>query len=94
MKRDQGWLSPAWGADTCQIGAYATEGPDVERYFGGFWREMRPLGARPHWGKEMDHAGGEVRALYPEAARFLALRNELDPERRFGGAFQARVLGP
>ena len=94
VRGDQGWLSPAYGADTCQIGAYATDGPDLERYFAGFWREMRPLGARPHWGKEMEHSADEVRALYPEAARFLALRDELDPERRFGGPFHARVLGP
>jgi len=94
VKGDTGWMSPAYGRDTCQIGAYTAEGSDLERYFAGFWREMRAMGARPHWGKEMDHSRDELRALYPEAGRFLALRDELDPERRFGGPFHARALGP
>jgi hypothetical protein len=28
------------------------------------------------------------------AARFVALRDELDPARTFGGPWHARVLGP
>jgi L-gulono-1,4-lactone dehydrogenase len=93
VKGDSGWMSPAHGRDTCQIGAYTAEGGDLERYFAGFWREMRAMGARPHWGKEMDHWHEELRALYPEAGRFTALRDELDPERRFGGPFHTRALG-
>jgi FAD/FMN-containing dehydrogenase len=93
VRSDTGWMSPAFGRDTCQIGAYATDGPDVDRYFGAFWRELGPMGARPHWGKEMGHLEGEVPALYPAASRFLALRNALDPERRFGGPFHDRLLG-
>jgi len=54
---------------------------------------MRTLGARPHWGKEMDHTGAEIRALYPMAERFTALRDELDPEGVFANPFLDRVLG-
>ena len=93
VRGDDGWLSPAYGADTCQIGAYTTNGPDCERYFEGFWKVMRPLGARPHWGKEFDHRAAELRAAYPEYDRFLALRDELDPQRVFGGALHNRILG-
>ena len=89
VRGDDGWLSPAQGGDTCQIGAYAGEPADA--YFAAFWREMR--GARPHWGKEIDHAAGELRPLYPRWAEFAALRDRLDPERRFDNAFTRRVLG-
>jgi L-gulonolactone oxidase len=55
---------------------------------------MRAIHARPHWGKEMDHSLEEIRALWPRTDEFLALRNELDPERTFGSAFHTRILGP
>jgi L-gulonolactone oxidase len=93
VKGDRAWLSPAYGGDTCQIGAYC-QGPAATPYFAAFWREMRALAARPHWGKELDHHSDDVRVLWPEARKFIALRDELDPERRFASDFHSRVLGP
>jgi L-gulonolactone oxidase len=93
VRGDAAWMSPAHGGDTCQIGAYMAEGPDLAAYFAGFWREMRVLGARPHWGKEMDHGVEELRSLYPAMGRFLALRDEMDPARVLSSRFQERVLG-
>ncbi len=93
VRGDAGWLSPASGADTCQIGAYAGSVPDVDRYFSGFWRELRPLAARPHWGKELDHHHDELRPLYPHWQRFAALRDRLDPGRILSTPFQVRILG-
>jgi len=93
VRGDDSWLSPAFGADTCQIGAYSTNAPDCTSYFDGFWQVMRTFGARPHWGKELDHTAADLRPLYPAWDRFLALRDELDPDHVFGGAFHARVLG-
>jgi L-gulonolactone oxidase len=93
VRGDDAWLSPAYGGDTCQIGAYSTNGPDCTAYFDGFWREMRELGGRPHWGKELDHTADELRPLYAQFARFTALRDALDPDRVFGSAFHDRILG-
>jgi hypothetical protein len=93
VRGDDAWMSPAQGADTCQIGAYIGNVPDADRYFAAFWRELRPLGARPHWGKEMDHRADELRRVYPHMDRFLALREEMDPARIFSNDFQARALG-
>ena len=93
VRGDGMWLSPAYGADTCQIGAYTTNGPDCSAYFDAFWKALRPLGARPHWGKELDHDAAELRDLYPEFERFRALRDELDPDRVFTGPFHRSVLG-
>ncbi len=90
---DEAWLSPAYGGDTCQLGAYTTDGPDRARFFAGFWEAMRPLAARPHWGKELDHDAIEIAALYREMKRFAALRDELDPERVFTNPFLRQVLG-
>ncbi|HEU4727250.1 MAG TPA: D-arabinono-1,4-lactone oxidase [Kofleriaceae bacterium] len=92
VRGDRGWMSPAYGADTCQIGAYC-HGSYSDRYFAAFWREMRALGARPHWGKEHDHTADEVRAAWPLAGKFAALRDQLDPDRVFASAYLTRVLG-
>jgi L-gulonolactone oxidase len=93
VRGDQAWMSPAYGADTCQIGAYTTDGRDCDPYFDAFWRVMRPLGARPHWGKELDHKADELRPLYPRFDDFADLRLSLDPQGVFRGAFHERVLG-
>lgn len=93
VKGDEAWLSPAYGGDTCQLGAYTTDGPHRARFFAGVWEALRPLGARPHWGKELDHDAAELASLYPEHGRFRALRDELDPDRVFDNAFLRQVLG-
>jgi L-gulonolactone oxidase len=92
VRGDGTWLSPAYSGDTCQLGAYC-HGPGSDAYFAAFWREMRELGARPHWGKELDHTAEEIRAAWPLAGEFLALRDQLDPERVFASACHTRVLG-
>ena len=45
------------------------------------------LAARPHWGKVFHHAPRPERL-----ADFLALRDRLDPDRKFGNAFVERHL--
>jgi len=37
VRGDDGWVSPAYGADTCQIGAYTTDNGDCPAYFDAFW---------------------------------------------------------
>ncbi|WP_460600852.1 D-arabinono-1,4-lactone oxidase [Flexivirga lutea] len=54
---------------------------------------MRDLGARPHWGKELDHRAPEPRALFPRFADFVAVRDAFDPDRMFANPFLDRVLG-
>jgi FAD/FMN-containing dehydrogenase len=93
VRGDGGWMSPAHGGDVVQLGAYTGIGGHRRAYFGEFWREMRPLGARPHWGKELDHGAPEIASLYPMADRFIALRDEIDPGRVYANRFLDRVLG-
>lgn len=93
VRGDAAWMSPAQGVDTCQLGAYMVGTTEVDRYFAAFWREMRALDARPHWGKEHDFALDEVRERFALLPRFRALRDELDPDRTFATPFHARVLG-
>lgn len=91
---DTAWMSTANGRDVVHLGACTAITGNRHEYFDAFWAEMRPLGGRPHWAKEMDHEAGEIRSLYPMAGRFTALRDEWDPERVFANAFLERTLGP
>ena len=91
---DTGWMSSAYGRDVVHLGACTAIDAHKLAYFEPFWKEMRPLGARPHWAKELDHEAAEVRSLYPMAHRFLAVRDEMDPNRVFANSFLDRVLGP
>jgi len=93
VRGDTSWMSPAYGGDVAQIGAYMGETPETDRYFDAFWRAMRTFDARPHWGKEMSHTRAEIERAFPRFARYVALRDELDPSRTFGSPFTERTLG-
>ncbi|MFC6705112.1 D-arabinono-1,4-lactone oxidase [Flexivirga alba] len=93
VKGDSGWLSPAYGGDVVQLGAYTAVLGHRDRYFEEFWRRMRELGARPHWGKELDHVADELRTLYPRFDDFTDARAQLDPDRMFTNPFLDKVLG-
>lgn len=93
VRGDGGWMSPAYGGDVVQLGAYTGLRGHRRAYFDEFWREMRPLGARPHWGKELDHGALEIGSLYPMADRFVAARDEIDSGRVYANQFLDRVLG-
>ena len=93
VRGDTGWMSAAYGRDTVQLGAYTALPGHRRTYFDAFWQEMRQLGARPHWGKEMDHDAAEIHTLYPMADHFAALCGTLDPGQLFRNPFLDRVLG-
>jgi L-gulonolactone oxidase len=46
------------------------------------------------WGKMHTRSADYLRRAYPCFGDFVALRDELDLERRFGNAYLAQVLGP
>lgn len=94
VKGDSGWMSPAYGGDVVQLGAYTAVLGHRDRYFGEFWRRMRELSARPHWGKELDHTADELRGLYPRFDDFIDARDALDPDRIFANPLLDRILGP
>jgi L-gulono-1,4-lactone dehydrogenase len=91
---DDAWMSPAYGRDTCQVGFYQAASPHLDAYFERVEGLAAARGARPHWGKEFSIPGERVRAAYPMADRFLALRRELDPHGTLQNRFLDRVLGP
>jgi FAD-linked oxidoreductase len=86
-------LSTATGRDSAYIAVHVYRGQPHEAYFGAVESVMVGLGGRPHWGKLHTRTAEHLRAAYPAFDQVVALRDKLDPERRFGNAYLERVLG-
>ena len=94
VKGDSSWMSPAYGRDTCQLGAYTGENPTADRYITRFEQIMQEFDARPHWGKETSITADAVLRLWPRARDFRDLACSMDPGGVFRNPFLDRVLGP
>ena len=86
-------LSTAYGRDSAYLAVHVHRGEPHEAYFGAVEAVMRDLDGRPHWGKLHTRTAADLRRAYPGFDAFVALRDRLDPERRFGNAYLERVLG-
>ncbi|ARF57854.1 D-arabinono-1,4-lactone oxidase [Streptomyces gilvosporeus] len=86
-------LSTASGRDTAYIAVHMYRGTPHQAYFAATERIMTAHGGRPHWGKLHTRDAGQLADAYPRFGEFTALRDRLDPERRFANAYLRRVLG-
>ncbi len=86
-------LSTATGRDSAYLAVHVYRGQPHEAYFGAVESVMVGLGGRPHWGKLHTRTAEHLRASYPAFEHVVALRDKVDPERRFGNAYLERVLG-
>jgi L-gulono-1,4-lactone dehydrogenase len=91
---DDPWLSTAYGRDSAYIAVHVYHASAHEEYFRDVEALMTALQGRPHWGKMHTRSAEYLRQAYPRHGDFVALRDELDPERRFGNAYLTQVLGP
>jgi L-gulono-1,4-lactone dehydrogenase len=90
---DDTTLSPSYGRETAYISAHVFRGMAVEPFFGEVQRIALAHDGRPHWGKRHDLTADDLRHRFPAWEAFAALRDRLDPGRRFANAHLDRVLG-
>ncbi|MFJ2550614.1 D-arabinono-1,4-lactone oxidase [Microbacterium sp. NPDC087591] len=90
---DDRWLSTAHGRASGYIAVHRYWRADPTVYFEAVEEIMLAHGGRPHWGKLHTLDAEQLRGRYPRFDDFLALRDRLDPERRFGNRYLERVLG-
>jgi L-gulono-1,4-lactone dehydrogenase len=90
---DDLWLSTAYGRDSAYIAIHVFHRSDHNEYFREVEAVMAAVAGRPHWGKMHTRDAGYLRGVYPRFCDFTALRDKLDPERRFGNAYLTQVLG-
>ncbi len=91
---DDTWLSTAYERDSAYIAVHVYRGTPFEAYFQGVEAIMDDVGGRPHWGKLHFQTAATLRSRYPRFDDFVAVRDKLDPDRRFANAYLDRVLGP
>jgi FAD-linked oxidoreductase len=90
---DDALLSTAHGRPTGYIAVHQYRGMEFESYFRGVESIMDEYGGRPHWGKRHYQSAATLRPRYPGWERFQAVRNRVDPERKFDNEYLRRVLG-
>jgi FAD-linked oxidoreductase len=90
---DDLWLSTANGRDTCYIAVHLYRGTPEQGYFTEVEKIMTAHQGRPHWGKLHTRDAGYLSEAYPRFKDFTALRDRVDPDRRFGNDYLRRLLG-
>ena len=91
---DDVWLSTPTSARAATSRSTSTTGRSAGAYFDAFEAIAVNHGGRPHWGKIHTRDADYLRGVYPRFDDFLAVRDRVDPERRFGNPYLERVLGP
>jgi L-gulono-1,4-lactone dehydrogenase len=90
---DDALLSTAQGRPTGYIAVHQYRGMEFETYFRAVEAIMDEYDGRPHWGKRHYQSAATLRPRYSGWDRFLAVRERLDPERKFENDYVRRVLG-
>jgi alditol oxidase len=87
------WLSGAEGTDVIAFHFTWLKDPGlVLPLLPQIESALAPFSARPHWGKLFAGTGDGIRSLYPRFGDFAALRDRLDPERKFDNDFLRRIF--
>ncbi|MFI9644820.1 D-arabinono-1,4-lactone oxidase [Streptomyces sp. NPDC052040] len=86
-------LSTAEGRDSAYVAVHMFRGTPYQAYFTAAERILTAHGGRPHWGKVHTRDAEYLAGVYPRFGEFTALRDRLDPDRRFGNDYLRRVLG-
>ncbi|MEU3372416.1 D-arabinono-1,4-lactone oxidase [Streptomyces sp. NPDC006660] len=86
-------LSTASGRESAYIAVHMYKGTPHQAYFTAVERIMTEHAGRPHWGKLHTRDAAYFAEVYPRFAEFTALRDRLDPDRRFTNPYLRRVLG-
>jgi FAD-linked oxidoreductase len=90
---DENWLSTAYSRPSGYIAVHRYFRENPWDYFHAVEEIMMAHDGRPHWGKMHYRDAVSLRAAYPRFDDFVAVRDRLDPERRFANPYLERVLG-
>ncbi len=93
VRGDDLWLSPNYARDSVHISVHQYCGMPFERYFDGVQAICLNHGGRPHWGKCHSLTATTLASLYPRWDDFLALRERMDPDRRFLNPYLSQLFG-
>ncbi|MCX5292494.1 MULTISPECIES: D-arabinono-1,4-lactone oxidase [unclassified Streptomyces] len=86
-------LSTASGRESAYVAVHMFKGTPYQAYFTAAERILTAHEGRPHWGKVHTRDAEYFSGVYPRFGEFTALRDRLDPDRRFQNDYLRRVLG-
>jgi FAD-linked oxidoreductase len=90
---DDIWLSTAYERDNAYVAVHQYHRMDHRAYFAAFEAVVAEHEGRPHWGKMHTLGADRLRELYPRFDDVLAVRDRLDPGRRFTNDHIRHLLG-
>jgi FAD/FMN-containing dehydrogenase len=89
---DDIWLSPFNGTQGASISMHQYAKMPWSDLFAEAEPIFRAHGGRPHWAKRHTLTAADVDALYPDAAKFKAVRDAIDPGAKFANAHLKQVF--
>jgi FAD-linked oxidoreductase len=90
---DDVWLSTAYERDSAYVAVHQYHRMDERPLLAAFEAIVAEHDGRPHWGKLHSLDAGRLARLYPRFDDFRAVRDRLDPERRFANDHLRQLLG-
>ena len=90
---DDIWLSTAFERDNAYVAVHQYHRMEHRAYFAAFEAIVAEHAGRPHWGKMHSLGADRLRTLYPRFEDVLAVRDRLDPGRRFANDHLRHLLG-
>lgn len=86
-------MSTAHGRESGYIAIHRYWRDTDREYFREAEAVLKAHDGRPHWGKMHTRDAASLRETYPKFDEFLAVRDQLDPDRVFANDYLRRVLG-
>jgi FAD-linked oxidoreductase len=90
---DDIWLSPFQGRDGASISMHQYHRMAWRGIFVEAEKIFRAYDGRPHWAKRHTLTTADVHKLYPDAAKFLAVRDRIDPSAKFANDHLSSLFG-
>lgn len=90
---DDVWLSTAYQRENAYVAVHQYHRMDPGPLFAAFEAIVAEHRGRPHWGKVHTLGADRLGELYPRFVEFRAVRDRVDPSRRFTNAHLRHVLG-
>ena len=89
---DDVWMSTAHHREVCYIAVHQYHRMDHTELFRLAESIFLASGGRPHWGKMHTRTAADLSTMVERFDDFVAVRDRLDPDRRFGNEYTERVL--
>ncbi|CDP16177.1 unnamed protein product [Coffea canephora] len=97
IKASKAYLGQSEDSVVVDFNYYRADDPSTPRLNQDVWEEVEQMafikyGARPHWAKNRNVAFLDVQNKYPNFNRFVAAKEQLDPQNMFSSEWSDQIL--